>query len=294
MCGRVNVSDNEGVQALMAMLGMPIFQPAGNPAERIDSAFHPRWNISPSSLLTAVVSETLTLDAPLSATTYRWGIPAPWAEPGKSVRPLINARSETLFSKPTFRDLARAHRAIVPVNGFYEWQRLGDTRIPYYVQVSALPAMLLAVVYEPVSATDIKKETLTKTASPQMGFLFDEPVEPTNRTGSKGARATTEQEAADSNAPNAPPTFSGNFAVVTTEALGDMARVHHRTPVILSVEQAKRWLYSEDLAEIQALMLPESIMDVRLHRVSSAVNSTRNDGPECSLPAAQSGFDPDQ
>ncbi len=259
MCGRINVSDHEGVQALMAMLGMPLF-----PAVR---AGQPKWNVSPTAILNAVVSEAMDERAALSDTPLRWGIAAPWSEPGKTVRPLINARSETLFSKPTFRDLAKQHRAIVPVSGFYEWERVGDERIPYFVQVQALPAMLLAAVFEPVTDADIQKEQRTASASPQMGFSFDDP----NQEASANTPAATP----------APPLHTGNFAIVTTEAIGPMAQVHHRTPVMLNIAQAKRWLATDDTQEIQAMMQPESVMEVSLRRVSRAVNSTRNDGPEC-------------
>ena len=64
-----------------------------------------------------------------------------------------------------------------------------------------------------------------------------------------------------------------------------MADIHHRAPVMLNVEQAKRWLRTEDPAEIESLTAPESIMDVTVRRVSRAVNSSRNDGPECVRPA---------
>ena len=257
MCGRINVSDNEGVQALMRMLGAPLF-----------SDFQPRWNLSPTAVLKAVVAQRSPSAAPLSTTEMRWGIKAPWAEAGKSVRPLINARSETLFSKPTFRELAKAHRAIVPVCGFYEWERQEDKRIPYYVQVQEMPAMLLATVFQPITAAEIqqewsKKALSRKPASAQMGFSFDEPEANVETTSEKL------------------PSFTGDFAVVTTKATGELATIHHRTPVMLNIEQAKRWLYTEDPAELEAMMKPEAVAPVRIMEVSDAVNSSRNDGPEC-------------
>lgn len=247
----------------MRMLGMPLF--SSYDPQSFGEDFEPRWNVSPTAILNAVVADSFSNEAPLELATMRWGIKAPWAEPGKSVRPLINARSETLFSKPTFRDLAKAHRAIVPVTGFYEWERKEDRRVPYYVQVTELPAMLLATVFQPVSAADIKKESVTKTANPQMGFAFDEPApEPETITAAK-----------------TDPTFTADFAVVTTQATGALAAIHHRTPVMLNPEQAKRWLYTTDPAELEAMMAPEAVMKVQLTEVSDAVNSSRNDGPEC-------------
>jgi len=278
MCGRINLSDNEGVQALMAMLGVPLF-PQGMGS---NTQFQPRWNISPSARLSALVADAMTDNAPLSSTTMRWGLEAPWSEPGKSTRRLINARSETLLSKPTFRDLAKHHRTVVPVNGFYEWKVDGDKRIPYYIQVQTLPAMLLAAVYQPMSAEDIAKERHTALAkaqkaadakaaakqTPQMGFSFDDELTPPQAATPK----TTEAFASN---------FTGDFAVVTTEASHAMADVHHRAPVMLNVEQAMRWLHTQDPAEIEALTAPESIMDVTVRQVNRAVNSSRNDGPEC-------------
>ena len=276
MCGRINLSDNEGVQALMAMLGVPLFPVLPTP----------RWNVSPTAQLSTLVSGAMNDDAPLLNTTMRWGLEAPWSEPGKTSRRLINARSETLLSKPTFRDLAKHHRTVVPVNGFYEWQVVGEERIPYYIQVKTLPAMLLAAVYQPMSAEDIAKERVTAEAkakakadakaTPQMGFSFDDEPTPAAEASNSNAKSQ-DQDSQDE--------FTGDFAVVTTAASSAMADIHHRAPVMLNVEQAKRWLRTEDPAEIESLTAPESIMDVTARRVSRAVNSSRNDGPECVRPA---------
>jgi len=138
----------------------------------------------------------------------------------------------------------------VPVNGFYEWEVQGDQRIPYFVQVLDQPAMLLATVFQPVSPEDIAKEQASKTASPQMGFSFED---------------DNEEESGP-----ALPSFTGDFAVVTTAATGTMASIHERTPVMLSPDNAARWLDSDDLDEIQSMLVPDSI---------------RNDGPECLAPA---------
>lgn len=290
MCGRINLSDNEGIQTLMAMLGVPLFPPHTHPS------FLPRWNISPSATLGTFVADSMSDNAALRRATMRWGLEAPWSESGKASRRLINARSETLLSKPTFRDLAKHHRTVVPVNGFYEWKVEGDERIPYYVQVQTLPAMLLAAVYQPMSVEDIAKEEYTTqaraqvkamakakaNASPQMGFSFG--VEPTDAEPTPEDPAQTQTALGEKNSKesdNQKLMFTGDFAVVTTEATSVMADIHHRAPVMLNVEQAKRWLRTQDPAEIESLTSPESVMDVSVRRVSRAVNSSRNDGPQC-------------
>jgi len=277
----------------MRMLGVPLF-----------SHFEPQWNVSPTAILNAVVSENFQDDAPLNSTNMRlnttqmrWGIKAPWATQSTHVRPLINARSETLFSKPTFRDLAKAHRAIVPVTGFYEWERHDDRRIPYYVQVKDMPAMLLATVFQPVTQADIDNERLNKAAklakppSPQMGFSFDEPMPANDEPSSAVASDSTQERTIlpnPSGNTKATTNFTGDFAVVTTEATGELAAIHHRTPVMLNTEQAKRWIHTEDPAELEAMMAPDAVMNVRLTEVSEAVNSSRNNGPECVQPLRRS------
>lgn len=61
-----------------------------------------------------------------------WGLIPPWARDGAE-RPLINARSETVHQKPSFRTLFEGRRCIVPANGFYEWKREANGRKkPYY------------------------------------------------------------------------------------------------------------------------------------------------------------------
>ena len=271
----------------MAMLGVPLLSP-----DQISTSigFQPRWNVSPSAVMSTVVAKSMTDNAALSSTAMRWGLEAPWSEPGKTTRRLINARSETLLSKPTFRDLAKQHRTVVPVNGFYEWRIDGELRIPYFVQVQKLPAMLLAAVYQPMSADDIAREQLTARAkaeakaqaSPQMGFSFDDAPLLAEQAQREAVTTQASNKAAETD--NQQSDFTGNFAVVTTAATNNMAEIHHRAPVMMNVEQAMRWLYTQDPAEIESITAPESVMDVSVRRVSQAVNSSRNDGPECISP----------
>jgi len=269
MCGRINVSDHEGVQALMDMLGMPIWP-----------QYEPNWNVSPTALLSALVdpsptpttTNTTATATPFTASTLRWGIAAPWTEAGASPRPLINARSETLFTKATFKHLAQNHRTVIPVNGFYEWERIGEQRLPWFVQARDFPAMLFAAVYQPMPATEAQSRPKKAAAgpSPQMGFAFD----------AEAAEPRTDDDTA-SDAPGNATTFFGEFAVVTTESVGAMADIHHRSPVMLTPDTAARWLQGDDQADLEAMLQPDAVAAVTLRRVSKAVNSSRNTGPEC-------------
>lgn len=60
----------------------------------------------------------------------RWGLVPAWARDAKIGHRLINARSETVWSKPAFRSAARRHRCVVPMDGFYEWRVAPDAASP--------------------------------------------------------------------------------------------------------------------------------------------------------------------
>ena len=64
----------------------------------------------------------------------RWGLVPSWSKDPTVASKMINARSETLTEKPSFRNLVRSHRALVPVSGFYEWERSDPkNKRPFFV-----------------------------------------------------------------------------------------------------------------------------------------------------------------
>lgn len=63
----------------------------------------------------------------------RWGLVPPWSKNIKTTKTLINARSETVHQKPTFRNSFQTHRCLVPADGFIEWKVEGKEKIPHYI-----------------------------------------------------------------------------------------------------------------------------------------------------------------
>lgn len=81
----------------------------------------------------------------------RWGLIPHWVSGREQAADLakqtLNARAETMFEKPAFRDSATLRRCVIPVTGFYEWQTRGRTKIPYFITPSAGSFFLFGGLY---------------------------------------------------------------------------------------------------------------------------------------------------
>jgi putative SOS response-associated peptidase YedK len=86
-----------------------------------------RYNIAPGqevAVITAAGGER-------KLSLFLWGLIPAWSKERKG---FINARAETLEEKPSFSESFQNRRCLIPADGFYEWQRRGKTRQPYYFQ----------------------------------------------------------------------------------------------------------------------------------------------------------------
>lgn len=102
--------------------------------------FLPSWNTCPTSFTPVLCEEKLY--------SRSWGLIPGWAKDDSRRAGLINARIETLDSKPAFKNLTGTRQCIVPVSGYYEWQVRGDTKIPYYIYRNDKSLMLLAGLWD--------------------------------------------------------------------------------------------------------------------------------------------------
>ncbi len=109
------------------------------------------YNIAPTQHAAIVhgVQNTRSL-APCHA---HFGLIPSWAKDRSISAKMINARSETLWEKPAFRGLINSRRAILPINGFYEWQAIPaepgqrhKAKQPWYIHRADESPMLLACV----------------------------------------------------------------------------------------------------------------------------------------------------
>lgn len=94
--------------------------------------FSPRYNIAPTQSV-AVIRRT---DAGNELSMLRWGLIPSWAKDVKIGASLINARGETVATKPAFRSAFKRRRCLIPADGFYEWKQTGTkTKQPYYISL---------------------------------------------------------------------------------------------------------------------------------------------------------------
>lgn len=94
-------------------------------------AHEPRYNVAPGQDVLAVVRGPDGLRAGL----LRWGLVPHWAPDPKGGGRLINARSETVATRPSFRDAFRHRRCWVLADGFYEWAPgPGGRKQPHYIR----------------------------------------------------------------------------------------------------------------------------------------------------------------
>ena len=105
----------------------------------------PNYNVAPSLNLPLLRRGA---GGQLRLTPVRWGLVPHWSKRGPGSQDPINARSETAAQKPSFRQALARRRALVPASGFYEWQREGETKTPYFITLSDARPMVFAGLWE--------------------------------------------------------------------------------------------------------------------------------------------------
>jgi putative SOS response-associated peptidase YedK len=132
MCGRYTLATPVG--ALAETLGVT------SPLPEIA----PSYNIAPTQEVAAV----LTDDDTRRLKMLRWGLIPSWAnDPGIGSR-MINARSETVPEKASFRRAFKERRCLIPADGFYEWQKTNNGKQPFYIRMKDQKPFTFAGLWE--------------------------------------------------------------------------------------------------------------------------------------------------
>lgn len=120
--------------------------------------WHPRYNIAPSQPCLALVEEG-------NARRFKmmtWGFIPRWSQERNIPLQLINARAESVQSKPMYKDPLQHHRCIIPADGFYEWEEVEQEKIPFRVTHKSGAPFALAGLWD-ISKNDKGEEILTFT-----------------------------------------------------------------------------------------------------------------------------------
>jgi len=96
--------------------------------------FQPRFNVAPTQPV-AVVRRMAVEEPQRELAWLRWGLIPGWAaDPAIGAR-MINARAETAAQRPAFRAALGRRRCLVVADGFYEWQKAGPRKQPYFLRL---------------------------------------------------------------------------------------------------------------------------------------------------------------
>ncbi|MFW5956101.1 MAG: SOS response-associated peptidase [Halorhabdus sp.] len=213
------------------------------------TAFEPTYNAAPGESLPIIADE-----APERIQRRRWGLIPAWADDPDD-HGHINARAETLFETPSFREAAEQRRCLVLADGFYEWGPRDGERWPHFFRRPDGEPFAMAGLWERF------RPSTTQTA-----------------LGRFGAGATaTDAGTVGADAPGSGPDPIETFTIVTTAANETVAGLHDRMPVILPTDREREWLRAD--RETAAELLRPFSGDLEGYPVSRTVNDPTNDSP---------------
>lgn len=134
MCGRLTITHPN--DAIAALFGAAM----GN-----DLPESPRFNICPTNAVGVVTSD----QGNRRLRPMRWGFLPSWYKAPNDGPLIINARADTIATKPAFREAIRARRCLIPASGFYEWSAgPNDTRLPWHITRSDGAPLALAGLWQ--------------------------------------------------------------------------------------------------------------------------------------------------
>jgi putative SOS response-associated peptidase YedK len=117
MCGRfVGYRDLEALKAHF-------------PIDRVEAILSPNYNVAPTQMIPVIVRQ----DDENVLRAFRWGLVPFWAKDPSIGNKMINARSETVDSKPSFRNAFKKRRCLIPADGFYEWKGKAGQKQPMFI-----------------------------------------------------------------------------------------------------------------------------------------------------------------
>jgi putative SOS response-associated peptidase YedK len=231
--------------------------------DRVAESLQPDYNVAPTKQVYAVLTRgtrgsqaepEAPPDVARELRVVRWGLVPYWAKDPKIGSRLINARAETVDSKPAFRQAFKRRRCLLPADGYYEWQQPdgresdspggkggagpGGMKQPFYIFREDGGPLAFAGLYELWRDNDLPDDH-------ERAWLW-------------------------------------TAVIITTSAPDDLGKIHDRMPMVIQPDRWQEWLdpAASDPADLMALLAPAASIGLTSYPVSTAVNSVRNNGPE--------------
>jgi putative SOS response-associated peptidase YedK len=248
MCGRYDLNATALELAARFRLALDGVGNAGDKgdggagvASNSEVGWHPRYNIAPEQDNPVVVRDA---GGHNHLELMRWGLVPAWSKEAKVGYSTINARAETVASKPAFRKPLATQRCLVPATGYFEWaqsRQSAQGKQPYRIGLRG----------EGTQALERLDEIFA------FAGLYD------IWEGPGGRELQT-------------------YAIVTTRANDALSAIHSRMPVILPSGVEEAWLDGDykDIENLLSLLQPYPGEGMTVYPVSRLVNSPMNDRPE--------------
>ena len=134
--------------------------------------YAPSYNIAPTQNSLVLVQEK----GSRIIRSMKWGLIPAWSKSELYGSKMINARAETVTTKPSFKNLIPKYRCIVLSDGYYEWKQSGGRKVPFFIQKKDGGLMLFAGLWTTWSMSSKKVFTytiLTKKAQENISAIHD-------------------------------------------------------------------------------------------------------------------------
>lgn len=217
----------------------------------------PDYNVAPTKKVRLVVDRDVEGESTRTIEVGRWGLIPSWAKDPSIGSRMINARAETVATKPAFRSAFAKRRCLVPADGYYEWylpeapdaprgSNGKPLKQPFYIHPADGSSLPMAGLYE------WWRDRTREDSDPEAWRL--------------------------------------TCTIITTDATDALGRIHDRMPMTVAPDNWGAWLDPTIGAdEAGGLFAPADSLALDAYPVSTRVNSVRNNGAELleALPEAE-------
>ena len=121
----------------------------------------PNYNVAPTQKILAIIKH----DNENKLGKLHWGLVPFWSKDISIGSRMINARAETVATKPSFRNAFRKRRCLIPANGFYEWRGEKGNKQPYYITTSSAKPFAFAGLWETWTDKESGEESVYKSCT---------------------------------------------------------------------------------------------------------------------------------